>query len=150
MAIAITQQPQNTLVVKGHIAGKLSVEATGVTSYQWKKAKSASSVAGATVVSNATAATFTIPTDLTEDAYYFCTLTGDGDSAETVNTSIATVSVVDDVPYITGAYVNAYIAGCAKVVQTRFAEAKALSGIEIPDDNKVLRTAQVELFMSVL
>lgn len=150
MAIAITKQPQSTTVIKGMVQGTLTVEATGVQSYQWKKAKSASSVAGATVVSNATAATFTIPTDLTADAYYFCTLTGAGDSAETVNTDIATVSVINDPVYITGKYVNAYIAGCSKEIQNRFSRMKALKGIEIPDTADVLRTAQIELVMSVI
>lgn len=150
MAIAITKQPQSTSVIKGMVQGTLSVEATGVQSYQWKKAKSATSTSGATVVSGATSKEFTIPKDITNTTYYFCTLTGEGDPGETANTDIATVSVVDDPVYITGKYVNAYIAGCSEEIQNRFSEMKALSGIEIPDTTDVLRTAQIELVMSVL
>ena len=132
------------------VQGTLSVEATGVQSYQWKKAKSATSTSGATVVSGATSKEFTIPKDITNTTCYFCTLTAEGASSETVNTDIATVSVVDDPVYITGKYVNAYIAGCSEEIQNRFSEMKALSGIEIPDTTNVLRTAQIELVMSVL
>lgn len=148
MAIVITTQPKNTQVMQGHISGKLTVEATGATTYQWKQAKSATSVSGATNVSGATTAEMTIPTTLTEgEAYYFCAV---GDGSTTVNTNIATVSVVDFPAYITGAFVNSYINSCAKVVQDRYKEALALSGVTIPDTDDVLRTVQVELFMSVL
>lgn len=148
MAVVITKQPQSTQVVKGKISGKLSVVATGATGYKWKKAKSATSTAGATDVASATTANLTIPTDLTEGRhFYFCEVT---DGSNPVNSEIATVEVVDFPEYITGAFVNSYIAGCSKTVQDRFKEAKALSRIEVPNTNVVLRTAQVELFMLIL
>lgn len=147
MAIVITTQPKSTQVMKGRISGKLTVEATGATTYQWKQAKSATSTASATNVSGANTAEMTIPTTLAEDAYYFCTL---GDGSTTTNTSIVTVSVVDFPAYITGAFVNSYINSCDKIIQDRYKEALALSGVTIPDTDDVLRTVQVELFMSVL
>lgn len=147
MAIVITTQPKSTQVMKGRISGKLTVEATGATTYQWKQAKSATSTASATNVSGANTAEMTIPTTLAEDAYYFCTL---GDDSTTTNTSIVTVSVVDFPAYITGAFVNSYINSCDKIIQDRYKEALALSGVTIPDTDDVLRTVQVELFMSVL
>ena len=148
MAITISTQPKSTQVRVGHIAGTLKVEATGATTYQWKQAKSSTSVTGATVVSGANTAELTIPTSLTEgDYYYFCVL---GDGTTTVNSKIATVSVVEFPAYITGAFVNTYIQSCDTSIQDRYKKTLALSGITIPDDDNVLRTAQVELFMSVL
>lgn len=148
MAITISTQPASTQVMKDHISGTLKVVATGATTYQWKQAKSASDVAGATNVASATSAELTIPTNLDKgDYYFFCTL---GDGSTTVNSNIATVSVVDFPAYITGAFVNSYIKSCDTTVQTRFEKALKLSGITIPNTEKVLRTAQVELFMSVL
>lgn len=148
MAIAITTQPVSTEVMKGHIAGSLKIVATGATTHQWKQAKSATSISGATNVSGATTAEMTIPKDLDSgDYYYYCVL---GDGSTTSNSNIVTVSVVDFPAYITGAFVNEYIKSCDKTVQDKYKDALKLSGITIPDDGKVLRTAQVELFMSVL
>ena len=148
MAITISTQPVSTQVMKDHISGTLKVVATGATTYQWKQAKSASSVANATNVNGATKAEMTIPTNLADgEYYYFCVL---GDGSTTVNSNIATVSVVDFPAYITGAFVNSYIQSCDKTVQDRYTNALKLSGIKIPNTDDVLRTAQVELFMSVL
>lgn len=148
MAITISTQPASTQVMKDHISGTLKVVATGATTYQWKQAKSATSVANATNVAGATDAEMTIPTGLDDgDHYFFCAL---GDGSTTVNSNIATVSVVDFPAYITGAFVNSYINSCDETVQDRYKNALKLSGITIPNDDKVLRTAQVELFMSVL
>lgn len=148
MAITISTQPASTQVMKDHISGTLKVVATGATTYQWKQAKSATSVANATNVAGATEAEMAIPTGLDDgDHYFFCAL-GDGSTA--VNSNIATVSVVDFPAYITGAFVNSYINSCDEIVQDRYKNALKLSGITIPNDGKVLRTAQVELFMSVL
>ena len=52
--------------------------------------------------------------------------------------------------YITGAYATAYIAACTQEVQDRFAALKKKRGIEIPNDNKVLRTEQLKLFMDAI
>ena len=52
--------------------------------------------------------------------------------------------------YITGAYANSYIAQCNKEVQDRFSELKKKRGVEIPNDNKVLRTEQLRLFMDAI
>lgn len=148
MAVVITKQPENIQVMEGKISAKLSVEATGATGYQWKQAKSSSSTAGATNVAGQTTKNLTVPVGLTEGYYYyFCEVT---DGASPVNSNIASVQVVDFPEYITGRFVNEYVAACATTVQERFAQAKKLSGIDIPNDNKVLRTAQVELFMSIL
>lgn len=52
--------------------------------------------------------------------------------------------------YITGAYAIAYIAACNEEVQQRFAELQKTSGIIIRDDNKVLHSAELELFMKAI
>ena len=52
--------------------------------------------------------------------------------------------------YITGAYAISYIAACTSEVQQRFAELQKKRGVTIPNDNKVLRTEQVELFMEAI
>ena len=52
--------------------------------------------------------------------------------------------------YITGAYAISYIAACNAEVQQRFAELQAKRGVTISNDNKVLRTEQLELFMEAI
>ena len=52
--------------------------------------------------------------------------------------------------YITGAYATAYIAACTQEVQDRFAALQKKRGITIPNDNKVLRTEQLKLFMDAI
>ena len=52
--------------------------------------------------------------------------------------------------YITGAYANDYIEACSEEVQERFLSLKAQRGITIPDDNKVLRSEQLRLFMDAI
>lgn len=148
MAIVITKQPQNVQVMAGKITQVLNVEATGATAYQWKQAKSATSVSGATIVAGQTSKEMTILTTLQAGRYfYFCALS---DDTSTVNSDIVTVEVVDFPEYITGSFVHDYVAACDPSVKTRLDRALALAGIEIPDTDVVLRTMQVELFMSIL
>lgn len=52
--------------------------------------------------------------------------------------------------YITGAYANEYIAACNQEVKDRFAALKVKRGIDIPNDNKVLCTEQLRLFMDAI
>ena len=148
MAIVITTQPQNAQVMEGKITQKLTVEATGATAYQWKQAKSATSVSGATIVSGQNTSTMTIPTTLTEGRYYyFCAIS---DASSTVNSDIVIVEVVKFPEYITGKFVNEYVAACDPSVKEELDAAIARTGIEIPNTEEVLRTAQVELFVSIL
>lgn len=148
MAIVITTQPQNTQVMEGKITQKLNVVATGATAYQWKQAKSATSVSGATIVSGQNTSEMTIPTTLTEGRYYyFCAIS---DDTSTVNSDIVIVEVVKFPEYITGKFVNEYIAACDPSVKEELDAAMARAGIEIPNTEDVLRTAQVELFVSIL
>lgn len=148
MAIVITTQPQNAQVMEGKITQKLTVEATGATAYQWKQAKSATSVSGATVVSGQNTNQMTIPTTLTEGRYYyFCAVS---DNTSTVNSDIVTVEVVKFPEYITGKFVNEYVAACDPSVKKDLDAALARTGITIPNTDDVLRTAQVELFVSIL
>lgn len=148
MAIVITTQPQNAQVMEGKITQKLAVEATGASAYQWKQAKSGTSVSGATIVSGQNTNKMTIPTTLTEGRYYyFCAIS---DSSSTVNSDIVVVEVVKFPEYITGKFVNEYIAACDSSVKKDFDAALARTGITIPNTNDVLRTSQVELFMSIL
>lgn len=148
MAIVITKQPQNAQVMEGKITQKLTVKATGATTYQWKQAKSGTSVSGATIVSGQNTSVMTIPTTLTEGRYYyFCAIS---DASSTVNSDIVTVEVVRFPEYITGKFVNEYVAACDPSVKKDLDAALARTGIEIPNTDDVLRTAQVELFISVL
>lgn len=52
--------------------------------------------------------------------------------------------------YITGAYATAYIAACSQEVKNRFSDLQKLRGITIPNDDKVLRTEQLRLFMDAI
>ena len=52
--------------------------------------------------------------------------------------------------YITGAYAIEYIAACNEEVQQRFAGLQKKRGITIPNDEKVLRTEQLRLFMDAI
>ena len=52
--------------------------------------------------------------------------------------------------YITGAYAIAYVAECNQEVKERFAALQKQRGITIPNDNKVLRTEQLKLFMDAI
>ena len=52
--------------------------------------------------------------------------------------------------YITGNYVNEYIAACSDEVKTNFQKMCALRGITFPETDDVLRTEQVELFMAAI
>ena len=52
--------------------------------------------------------------------------------------------------YITGAYATAYIAACPQEVKDRFASLQKKRGVTIPDDDKVLRTEQLKLFMDAI
>lgn len=52
--------------------------------------------------------------------------------------------------HITGEYAIAYIAACNAEVQERFASLQAKRGITIPNDDKVLRTEQLRLFMDAI
>lgn len=148
MAITISKQPQSTEVIVNRISGKLEVVATGVTTYQWKKAKSANSTTGASNVSGATQAAMPLPKDLSEGVYYyFCSL---GDGETTVNSKIATITVGKFPQYMTGAFVHSYISTCDESIQKKFQQRLVQTGIPIPNDNVALRTKQIELFMSVL
>lgn len=148
MAIVITKQPQNTQVMQGKITQKLKVVATGASTYQWKQAKSGTSVSGATIVVGQSTNEMTIPTTLTEGRYYyFCAIS---DGTGTVNSDIVVVEVVKFPVYITGKFVHEYIAACDPSVKKEFDAAVARTGITIPNTEDVLRTSQVELFISIL
>lgn len=148
MAIVITSQPTDTIVVEGVITATLAVVASGATSYQWRQAKSSVSTADATVLVGETGSEMVIPADLPVGTYYyFCSVSDDTD---TVNTAIATVTVSDFPEYITGSFVLDYIDKCSEEVQNRFQELQTLRGITILNNNNALRTAQIELFMEAL
>lgn len=52
--------------------------------------------------------------------------------------------------YVTGAYAISYIAACNQEVKDRFASLQKKRGITIPNDSKVLRTEQLNLFMDAI
>ncbi len=70
--VSITANPANKTVTEGSISGSLSVTATsnGQLSYQWYKCSDENG-ANAVKIAGATAASMTIPTDLTSGKYYY-------------------------------------------------------------------------------
>ena len=52
--------------------------------------------------------------------------------------------------YITGAYAHEYVAACSEEIQQRFEELQTLRGVTIPNDNKVLCSEQLRLFMDAI
>jgi plastocyanin len=94
--ITITTHPAaNTTVTQGSITGSLSVAATvnpsATLSYQWYS-NTTNSNTGGTVISGATSASYTIPTNLNAGTYYyFCELLAAG--ATSVRSNVATVTV---------------------------------------------------------
>lgn len=148
MAIVITKQPDNTQVMEGKISSKLTLTATGATGYQWKQAKSSTSVSGATNVVGATTNEMTIPTELTEGRYYYFCAVSDADSS--TNSNIVTVEVVDFPEVITGKFVNEYVAACDPTIKQRLDDLMERTGITIPNTDEGLRTVQIELFMMAL
>ena len=96
--ITIVTNPYNKVVTEGAITGSLGVAATassGSLTYQWYKNTTAATTGGS-AVSGATAASLTIPTDLTEgDHYYYCVIGVSGTSI-TKTTESAKVTVLPD------------------------------------------------------
>lgn len=91
--VSITTEPANKTVTEGSITGSLSVTAksSGALSYQWYKCSDENG-ANAVKIAGATAASMTIPTDLTEgNYYYFVKVIVNGIAG--VNSAIATVTV---------------------------------------------------------
>lgn len=155
--ILITEQPVSQVVPGGAEPADMTVVATydGAETllYQWYECDdelgtNPEAISGA--VADTTTFGMMTPGGTT---YYYCELSAT-DVAEDVLTDIVSVYQLGLLPekpaYLTGEYVLDYIGQCSLEVQDRFTEALALSGIEIPDTTDVLRTAQVELFMSVI
>lgn len=98
LEITITTQPQDVTVTEGEISETLSIVASAgskTLSYQWYE-NSTESTVGGTPVSEATSATFTIPTTLTEIGgpyYYYCVVSCEG--LESVTSEVVTVTVDD-------------------------------------------------------
>lgn len=141
--IAITTQPVNTSAVIGNdieLSVVASVDPTADVTYQWLK--------NGLAIENATEATLTISSpNVVGSAKYSVVVSSEG--AEDVTSNEVTVAFT--LPeYITGAFANSYIALCSEQIQNRFEELKALRLVEIPNDNKVLRSEQLRLFMDAI
>lgn len=52
--------------------------------------------------------------------------------------------------YITGTYVHTYIEACSEEIQERFATLQTLRGITIPNNDNVLCSSQIRLFMDAV
>ncbi len=91
--VSITANPASKTVTEGSISGSLSVTAksSGTLSYQWYECSDENGV-NAMKIAGATAASMTIPTDLTEGKYYFFVKVIVNGIAG-VESSIATVTV---------------------------------------------------------
>jgi hypothetical protein len=93
--ITITSQPQDANVMAGSISGNLAVAATvspgGTPAYQWYSNATESNIGG-TLITDATDATFTIPTDLTAGTYYYYCVVSAAD-ADSLTSRIAVVTV---------------------------------------------------------
>ena len=95
--ISITTQPvASTSVTQGSITGSLSVTASvtgGATlSYQWYS-NTTNSNTGGTLISGATSASYTIPTNLTAGTYRYYVVVSATGGAVSVPSSVATVTV---------------------------------------------------------
>ncbi len=93
--IAISAQPNDATVTAGAISGSLHVTAAAsdgsTLSYQWY-GNTTDSNTGGTLVSGATSASLTLPTDLTEGSYYYyCVVSASGLTAVTSETAAVTV-----------------------------------------------------------
>ena len=92
--VNITSQPSDKSVTEGSITGSLSVTAKseGTITYQWYKASDVNG-SNPVKVGGATAASMTIPTDLSEGKYYyFAKVIVNGVAG--INSNIATVTVL--------------------------------------------------------
>lgn len=153
--ITITTQPANVSTKFGEIDEQMSIAASAgaeVITYKWYLAAKADLSDAAQIAGQATA-TLTIPTTLEGGTYYvYCVMTAS--TYEETTSAVAVLLVGGDIPalagYITGAYVHECLSNADADVRARFTEACARTGITIPDTSAVLRTAQVELFMSIL
>lgn len=156
-AIVISDQPASQVVAGGEDPEDMTVVATydGIETleYQWYKCDN---LLKANPVVMELGATDTITFGTMSPGYttfYFCRLTAD--DATTVDSAVASVKQNGELPvltddYITGAYVLDYLGQCSAEVQERFTQTCALTGITFEDNAKVLRTSQLELFMSVI
>ena len=151
MAVVITKQPTGATVTVGKITQELSITATGAAStngYVWKEAKSATDKTDAKTLATTDEGTWAIPTDLKEGTYYYyCSVT---DGTTPVDSNIVAVQAILFPEYITGNWVHDYLKACGTEVNARFTKLCTLTGITIPKNDNVLRTAQVEVFMEAL
>ncbi len=93
--IEISQQPASVVVTEGAVTGNLGVTAaasSGVLTYQWYEAD-ANSNDGGTAITGETAASLTIPTDLTEGVYYYYCELGISGKDVTLKSDVAVVLV---------------------------------------------------------
>jgi hypothetical protein len=52
--------------------------------------------------------------------------------------------------YITGKFAHEYIAACSEEIQERFEDLQTIRGITIPNNDNVLFSEQVKLFMDAI
>ena len=93
-AVTVTSQPSNKSVTEGSISGSLSVTAqsSGTLTYQWYECKDENK-SGAVKLAGKTAASMTIPTDLSKGKYYyFVKIIVDGAAASESDVAVVTVS----------------------------------------------------------
>lgn len=141
--ILITTQPVSSSAIIGTNV-TLTVEATvtpeAVITYQWFK--------NGIAVEGATNSTLVVEsTNVVSSATYNVIVSSAG--AESVTSNEVTVSFT--LPeYITGAFANSYIAICGEEIQTRFSQLQVLRGIQIPNNNSVLLSKQLSLFMDAI
>ena len=92
-----TQPAATTIVTQGSISGSLTVAATvthsATLSYQWYSNTTASNSGGTPVQTGGTGANFTIPTALTQGAYYYFCEVKVTDGTVSVRSSVATFNV---------------------------------------------------------
>ncbi len=158
-SITITTQPVSQLLPHDDASPDAkTVVATSdgeeVLEYQWYECTDES---GANAKAIQTATTDTLTLDTWRPAYlkwYYCVVSAD-DIQDSVTTDIVFVTMTGLLPllplYLTPLTMTEYIAQCTQVIQDRFVEEQARTGITInPLLTRAAYSAEIELFMSVI
>lgn len=156
-SITITTKPTSQLIAAGGSPVAVLVAATYVGAntllYKWMSCDA--NGGNATAIVGATAASYTPgAAEIGVATFLKCELSA-VDHPTPVTTNVVSVYLAGLLPDLgntplTGAKVFDYVEQCDESVKNRLTAAMARTGIVIPDTDKALRTAQIELFMGVL
>ena len=158
-SITITTQPVSELLPADDASPTAKTvvatsDGSAAITYQWYECTDESG-ANATAIQTATTNTLTL--DAWRPAllkWYYCKLSAT-DVAQPVTTDIVYLNMLGLLPllppYLTPLAMTGYIAQCTQVIQDRFVEEQARTGIAInPLLTRAAYSAEIELFMSVI